>query len=56
MKTTYELKLESLKAEQLELLKSKDSRKKSVRDRIKQITAEFFNVKEEWRAYELSSR
>ena len=45
----FQEKLKSLQSEQKTLLSSTDRRKKNVRDRIKQITSEFYATKDLWR-------
>ncbi|MBC7399828.1 MAG: hypothetical protein H7289_07760 [Mucilaginibacter sp.] len=49
--TTFENTLKELQNEQKTLLASVDRRKKVVRQRINEITAEFYKVKAEWRQY-----
>lgn len=49
--TTYQTKLIELQNEQKKLLASPDRRKKVVRERIQEITKEFYQIKEEWREY-----
>lgn len=48
--TDFQNKLEALKAEQTALMNSAAKRTKSVRNRIQEITAEFYQTKAEWRA------
>lgn len=45
----FQIKLIELQKEQKALLASPDKRKKSVRERIHQITKEFYDVKQQWR-------
>lgn len=49
--TTFQQRLIEIQNEQKALLASPDRRKKLVRAKINQLTADFYAVKEEWQAY-----
>ena len=50
--TTFQIKLIKLQNEQKALLNYVDKRKKAVRQRIEEITKEFYATKEAWRNFD----